>query len=111
MQRGIMWILAILVAGLALVAGCINVDVPKGPYVVGGFSEPKEPSPKDREKVQNMDKTALENEVLRLAAENDRLRQEIGQLERENKKLDQEKDDLEDRVDRLEDQVKDLRKR
>ncbi len=112
MQRRILWAAAILMAALALVAGCINVQAPKQPLVVVG--EPgtsSQPTAKDRERVQNMDKKALEDEVLRLTAENDRLRQEVGRLERDNKKLDKEKDDLEDRVERLEDQIKDLRKR
>lgn len=110
MERVVLWAVAIMMAALALVAGCISVDVPDGPYVnVAGSSS--RPTPKDRGQVSKMDRQALENEVLRLAAENDRLRQEVAGLKRRNKLLDEEKDRLEDRVDSLQDQVKDLRKR
>ncbi|HUU11991.1 MAG TPA: hypothetical protein VM431_15815 [Phycisphaerae bacterium] len=110
MERVVLWAVAIMMAALALVAGCISVDVPDGPYVkLDGTSS--QPTPKDRGQVAKMDRPALENEVLRLAADNDRLRQEVAGLKRRNKLLDEEKDRLEDRVDNLEDQVKDLRKR
>ena len=102
MAHRLLWAVAILLATLALVAGCINVSVPKGPYVVAG--EPRPPSPQARQQVQAMDKPALENEVLRLAGENDMLRQKVDEQKRENKML-------KDRCDRLEDQIKDLRKR
>jgi len=110
MQRGIMWVLAMLVAGLALVAGCFQVEAPKQPLVVvGDGSTSSQPSAEDRSRVQGMDKQDLENEVLRLTAENDRLRQEVGKLEQDKKKLKEEKKQLKDRVDRLEDQVDDLK--
>ena len=109
-QKVILWTVATLMAAMALVAGCMKVDVPKGPYVImdGGGTQP---APKDRGQVSKMDRQALENEVLRLAAENDRLRQEVDSLKQKNKLIDKEKDRLEDRVEDLEDQVKDLRKR
>jgi peptidoglycan hydrolase CwlO-like protein len=101
MAHRLLWAVAIMLATLALVAGCVNVSVPKGPYVVAG--QPRPPSPQERAQVQAMDKTALENEVLRLAGENDALRRKIDDLKRENKAL-------EDRYDRLEDQIKDRRR-
>jgi predicted RNase H-like nuclease (RuvC/YqgF family) len=102
MEHRILWAAAIVLTALALVAGCVNVSVPKGPYVVAG--EPRQPSPQTRAQVQAMDKPALEDAVLRLGAENDSLRAEVQKLKREKKTI-------EDRCDRLEDQVKDLRKR
>ncbi len=99
-----------MLAAAALVAGCMKVDVPKGPYVVmdrGGTRT----TPKDRSTVKGMSREALETEVLRLGPENTRLRQEVDSLKRKNKLIDKEKDRLEDRVEDLEDQVKDLRKR
>jgi len=102
MANRILWVVAVAMAAAALVAGCVSVKVPEGLYVVAGDSRP-EPSVKDRERVENMDKAALEEEVLRLAAENDELRQEIGKLKREIKQLKKEKDRLEDRIDDLED--------
>ena len=109
-QKVILWSVAVLMAAVALVAGCMNVDVPKGPYVImdGGGTQP---APKDRSTVKGMSREALENEVLRLASENSRLRKEVEDLKRKNKLIDKEKDNLEDRVEDLEDQVKDLRKR
>jgi len=103
MAHRMLWVVAILEAFLLLVAGCVNVKVPEGPYVVAGERETKT-SPKDRERVEKMDKEALQDEVLRLAAENDRLRQEVDSQKREIKTL-------KNRVEDLEDQVKDLRKR
>jgi len=110
MAHRLVWAAAVILAALALVAGCFSVDVPKGPYVTldGGS---RAPSPKDRERVGSMDKQALEDEVLRLGAENDSLRQQVEKLKREKKVLESEKDRLEDRVKSLEDQVKDLRRR
>ena len=109
-HKVILWSVAILMAAVALVAGCMKVDVPKGPYVImdGGGTRT---APKDRSTVKGMSREALENEVLRLASENTRLRQEVESLKRKNKLIDKEKDNLEDRVEDLEDQVKDLRKR
>jgi len=109
-QKIILWTVATLMAAMALVAGCVNVDVPKGPYVVMDTGS-AQTAPKDRSTVKGMSREALENEVLRLAAENTRLRREVESLKRKNKLIDQEKDRLEDRVEDLEDQVKDLRKR
>lgn len=104
----ILWTSAILTAGLALVAGCVNVPkMPEGPYVtVGSSSESRtSTSTADRGKVDAMSRAELENEVLRLTAENDRLRQDVANLKRKNKQLDDEKDRLEDRVDDLEDRL------
>ncbi|MFO8015301.1 MAG: hypothetical protein R6X20_18620 [Phycisphaerae bacterium] len=108
-QKIILWASAILVAAVALVAGCVKVDVPEGPYVnMGGSSgSSKAPSPADRGKVDAMSRAELENEVLRLTAENDRLRRDVADLKRKNKQLDREKDRLEDRVDALEDRLDD----
>jgi len=102
MAHRLLWAVAIMLATLALVAGCVNVSVPKGPYIVAG--EPRPPSPQTRQQVLAMDKQALENEVLRLAGENDMLRQKYDEQKRENKAL-------KDRCGRLEDQIKDLRER
>jgi len=102
MANRILWVVAVMMAAAALVAGCVSVKVPEGPYVVAGDS-PTEPPAEDRERVGDMDKAALEEEVLRLAAENDELRQEIGKLKREIKQLNEKKDRLEDRIDDLED--------
>ena len=102
MAHRLLWAVAIMLATLALVAGCVNVNVPKGPYIVAG--EPRPPTPQARAQVQAMDKPTLENEVLRLAGENDMLRQKYDDQKRENKSL-------KDKCDRLEDQIKDMRKR
>jgi flagellar motility protein MotE (MotC chaperone) len=108
-QKIILWASALLVAAAALVAGCVNVDVPEGPYVNLGSSSgsSKAPSTADRGKVDAMSRAELENEVLRLTAENDRLRRDVADLKRKNKQLDAEKDRLEDRVDALEDRLDD----
>ena len=102
MARRILWAVAILEAFVLLVAGCVQVDVPEGPYVVAGESTPKA-SPKDREQVEKMDKAALQDEVLRLTAENDVLRQEMEKQKREIKTLKNRIDDLEDQVEDLQD--------
>ncbi len=105
-EKLILWSSAILVAVAALVAGCVKVDVPDGPYVTaGGSSGSSAPSKADRERVEGMSQSELEREVLRLTAENDRLRKEVADLKRKNKQLDAEKDRLEDRVDDLEDRL------
>jgi hypothetical protein len=108
-EKIILWASAILVAMVALVAGCVKVDVPEGPYVnlggSSGSSSPRTTSTADRSKVNAMSRTELENEVLRLVAENDRLRREVADLQRRNRQLDAEKDRLEDRVDALEDRL------
>ena len=108
-EKIILWASAILLAMVALVAGCVNVPkMPEGPYVtVGSSSESRTRYPSaDRSKVDAMSRAELENEVLRLAAENDRLRTEVADLKRRNRQLDTEKDRLEDRVDALEDRLK-----
>ena len=110
MARVALWMVAALLAAMALVAGCLNVEVPEGPYVQLSESPPP-PSPQAREQVAKMDKAQLENEVLRLAGENDALRQQVGALQRDNKKRKDDKKRLADRIDSLKDQVKDLRKR
>ena len=107
MGHRIVWAAAVLVAFVALVAGCISVSAPKGPYVVAG--EPRQPTAAERSRVQTMDKSALENEVLRLAAENDGLRQDLEKQKRENKILKSERDRYKDRVNDLEDKIKDMR--
>lgn len=110
-QKIILWSSAILMAAVALVAGCVNVDVPEGPYVNLGDSSGSSSSrtttasSADRSTVGAMSRSELENEVLRLAAENDRLRRQVADLQRKNKQLDAEKDRLEDRVDDLEDRL------
>jgi len=101
MAHRILWAVAILMAVAALVAGCFS---PKEPLVVIGTGSSRPPSAQTQRQVQAMDKTALENEVLRLTGENDSLRYEVEKLKRENKSL-------KGRVDRLEDQIKDMRKR
>ena len=101
MAHRILWAVAILMAALALVAGCF---APKEPLIVIGTGGGRPPSPQAREQVRAMDKPALENEVLRLAGENDSLRYEVDKVKRENKTL-------KDRIDQLEDQIKYMRKR
>ena len=110
MAHRIVWAVAALMAALALVAGCINVDVPKGPYVVAGDSH-KSAAPADQRRVSTMDKPALEQEVLRLTGENDDLRQEVEKLKRENKILKADRDHYKDQVENLQDQLKEMRKR
>jgi peptidoglycan hydrolase CwlO-like protein len=100
MAHRILWAVAILMAVAALVAGCF---APKEPLVVIGTGS-RPPSAQTQRQVQAMDRTALENEVLRLAGENDSLRYEVDKVKRENKTL-------KDRIDQLEDQIKDMRKR
>jgi len=97
MAHRLLWAVAIMLATLALVAGCVNVSVPKGPFVVAG--QPRPPSPESLAQVQAMDKPALEKEVLRLMDENNALRQKIDDLKRENKTL-------KDRYEQLENQIR-----
>ena len=105
-QKVILWTSAIVVAAAALVAGCMNVDVPEGPYVTLDRSSGSSAPPQaDRARVEGMSESELEREVLRLTAENNRLRREVGDLKRRNKQLDAEKDRLEDRLDALEDRL------
>jgi len=110
LQKIILWSSAILVAAVALVAGCVNVPkLPEGPYVTvgesSGSSSSRTPSTADRGKVAAMSRAELENEVLRLAADNNHLQREVADLKRKNKQIDAEKDRLEDRVDDLEDRL------
>lgn len=100
MANRILWVVALVLASLALVAGCMVIAVPDRPYVVIGSSSP---NPKDRDRVAKMDKKQLEDEVLRLAADNDRLVQALGEAGREI-------DRLKDQVRNLEDEVKELKK-
>jgi hypothetical protein len=102
MAKGILWAVASLAAAMALVAGCINVDVPEGPYVKLDNGS-RAPTAQSRNAVSGMDRATLENEYLRLAAENSRLRQEVAKLKRE-------KDVLEERVDVLEDRIDDMKR-
>ena len=101
MARRILWAVAILEAFLVLVAGCF---APSKPLVVIGDSGYKSaPAPKDRERVEQMDKTALQDEVLRLTAENDALGQETEKQKREIKMLKKQVEDLKDKVEDLRD--------
>ena len=102
MGRRILWAVAILEALLVLVAGCFAPSKPL--VVIGDSGYQSSPAPKDREQVEKMDKAALQDEVLRLTAENDALRQQVAEQKREIKTLKK-------RVETLEDQVKDLRDR
>jgi hypothetical protein len=102
MERKILWVIAILMATMALVAGCATINVPKGPYIsVGPGSNP--PSPEDVNRVRALDRTTLEAEDLRLASENEYLRQLVERQKRDIK-------DLKDKVKQFEKQVKDLEK-
>jgi hypothetical protein len=105
MAHRILWAVAGLLAALALVAGCVNVQVPKGPYVVAGTGQPSQAS---RDRVHAMDRQALENEVLRLAAENDSLRQNYEKVKREKRQAEDERDRYHDQVERLQDQIRSL---
>jgi peptidoglycan hydrolase CwlO-like protein len=102
MDRKILWVIAFLMATMALVAGCVNVNVPKGPYVsVGPGANP--PTPEDVNRVKALDRAALEAEDLRLASDNDYMRQLIERQKRDIK-------ELKDKVKQLEKEVKDLQK-
>jgi peptidoglycan hydrolase CwlO-like protein len=109
MARGIVWTAAVLMAAIALVAGCVNVDVHKSPYVVAG--SPREPTPQERQRVATLDRKGLEDEVLRLTAENDSLRMMREDLNRENKDLKGERNRLKDEVEVLQNQIQEMRKR
>jgi len=101
MAHRMLWVVAILEAFLILVAGCFAPSKPL--VVIGDSGYSSAPAPKDRERVEKMDKQALQDEVLRLAAENDRLRQETESQKREIKTL-------KGRIDNLEDKLENLRK-
>lgn len=109
MARGIVWTAAVLMAAIALVAGCVNVDVHKSPYVVAGSH--RQPTHQERQRVATMDRNGLEDEVFRLTAENDSLRMKIEDLNRENKDLKGERNRLKDEVEVLQDQIQEMRKR
>jgi peptidoglycan hydrolase CwlO-like protein len=103
----ILWVVAGLLAMMALVAGCF---APKEPLVVIGTGQRQAP-PATQSRIRAMDRQTLENETLRLAAENDALRQENEKLKRENKSLKQDKERLENQIEDLNDQIKNLRRR
>ena len=107
MPHRVLWVVAILVAAVALVAGCF---APSKPLVQIDTGYQHQPSAADQERVGKMDQGQLQNEVLRLTAENDRLRQDNAKLDRDNKKLKAEKKSLEGQVGDLKDQIKDLKK-
>ena len=94
MAHRMLWVVAILEAFLILVAGCFAPSKPL--VVIGDSGYSSAPAPKDRERVEKMDKEALQDEVLRLASENDRLRQEVESQKREIKTLKKRVEDLED---------------
>ena len=104
MAHRILWAVAGLLAVLALVAGCINVDVPRGPYVVAGGAS--HTSPATRERVHSMDRPALEDEALRLAAENDVLRQNYDKLKREKRLAEEERDRYREQAERVQQQIR-----
>jgi peptidoglycan hydrolase CwlO-like protein len=117
MADKILWVVAILMGTLALVAGCVNVNTPKGPYATINTGGPAV-APEDVNRVRTMDRQALEAEDLRLQAEVQKLRQTVDKLKNEVKNAERERDQykdrvgrLEDQIGRLEDQIKDLRKR
>ena len=107
MAHRILWAVAGLLAALALVAGCINVDVPKGPYVVAGGSP--HTSPATRERVHGMDRQALEDEVLRLSAENDSLRQNCDKLKRDKRLAEEERERYREQAERVQQQIRESR--
>jgi hypothetical protein len=113
MAHRILWAVAVVLAAIALVAGCF---APSKPLVVigAGDSQPESAGrggPPPTGEVKAMDKTALENEVIRLAAENDDLRKEIDKLKRENKVMKGERDRARDEVEELQDKLNKARSR
>ena len=109
MARGIVWTAAVLMAAIAQVAGCVNLNVPEGPYVVAG--SPRQPTLQERQHVATLDRNGLEAETFRLTAENDSLRMKIEDLKRDNKDLKGERNRLKDEVEVLRDQIQEMRKR
>jgi hypothetical protein len=97
----LLWLVAIAMAATALVAGCLNVNVPEGPYVVAGNKTVGQPSPATRDRLQGMDHKALEDEVLRLTAVNDNLKVQNDNLKRENKLLKSDCDRYKAEAERL----------
>jgi FtsZ-binding cell division protein ZapB len=107
MAHRILWAVAVVLAALALVAGCF---APSRPLVVVGTGSSRPPPPPPSQ-VRAMDKPALENEVMRLVGENDSLRLEVDKLKRENKSIKSERDHYEDQAEELMDQLKKARGR
>jgi hypothetical protein len=117
-EHRILWVVAIAMVATALVAGCMNLNVPEGPYIVAGNKTVGKPSPATQARLDSMDRKELENEILRLSADNDNLRAQVENQKRENKLIKGDRDryedrvkDLEDQVGRLEDQIKKLQPR
>jgi hypothetical protein len=110
MAHRMLWTVAVLLAAAALVAGCMEVNVPR-PYVNASVGGSKEPSPQQQRLVTQMDRKELESEYLRLVGENDSLRIKMGDLKRELKSTEGERDRYKVEVERLRDENKDLRKR
>jgi len=109
MPHRVLWVVAVLLAAVALVAGCFAPSKPL--VVIGDTGTQRQPSAADQERIGKMEPTQLQSEVMRLTAENDRLRQDNAKLDRDNKKLKGEKKSLEGENNDLKDQVKDLKKR
>jgi septal ring factor EnvC (AmiA/AmiB activator) len=108
--RSIMlWVAVIAVAAVALVAGCANVNVPNGPYVVVDRSHPI--TAQDRARVSQMDRPTLEDQYLRAASDNASLQAKVDDLKRQLKTAENERDRSKDEANDLRDQIKDLRKR
>jgi len=101
MAHRVLWMVAILEVFLVLVAGCFAPSKPL--VVIGDSGYSSAPAPKDRERVEKMDKEALQDEVLHLTAENDRLRQETASQKREIKTLKKRVADLEEQIEKLRD--------
>ena len=101
MAHRLLWLVAIVMAATALVAGCLSVNVPEGPYVVAGNTTVGKPSPATQQRLDSMDRKALENEVLRLTAENDGLRIQNDNLTREMKLIRGDRDRYKAEVERL----------
>jgi hypothetical protein len=99
-----LWVVAITMAAAALVAGCVNVNVPKGPYATVNSTRPI--SAQDRARAAQMDRKELEEAYLRAAADNDALHVQVDDLKRQNKQLKGERDNYKDEAERLSDQLK-----
>jgi hypothetical protein len=108
-EHRILWAVAMIIAATALFAGCLNLNVPEGPYVVAGNTTVRPPSAAEQKRVAQMDRPALENEVLRLTGENDALRRQADDLKRDNKVLKAERDRYKDDNENLRDQLKKTR--
>ena len=101
MAHRLLWLVAIAMAATALVAGCLSVNVPEGPYVVAGNTTIGHPSPAQRQRLEVMDHKTLEDEVLRLTAENDALRNQNDNLKREDKLIKGDRDRYKAEAERL----------